>query len=145
MSTLSALSSPLLRRTWTCRACIRSQRQTIPQRQGSWQQWGTRARENSLASRIGAQRAFASSANESASASAGDAAKAAGRNAKSSKRRRRLVLIGGGVVVGATAIAVNEDARHVYVAAQRSYRVVSTLVLNIREYVHSLVYGHKGP
>jgi aarF domain-containing kinase len=143
MSTLSAFSSPLLRRTWTCRACIQSQRQTISQRQTLWQQRGTRAGQNSLADRIGALRAFASGANESASA----AAKAAGRNARSSRRRRKLVLIGGGLVIGAAAVAVNEDARHVYVAAQRSYRVVSTLVLNIREYVCMgvvAVYGRIG-
>lgn len=133
MSTLSAFSSPLLRRTWTCRACIQSQRRTttrIPQRQSLWQQRGTRAGQNGFAGGIGAQRAFAS---ESTAMNA--AGKAAGRSAKSSKRRRQLVLLGGGLVIGATAVTFNEDARHVYIAAQRSYRVVSTLVLNIREYV----------
>ncbi|EMD60040.1 hypothetical protein GGP41_009450 [Bipolaris sorokiniana] len=136
MSTFSAFSSPLLRRTWTCRACIQSQRRTttrIPQRQSLWQQRGTRAGQNGFTGGIGTQRAFA---NESTAANA--AAKAAGRSAKSSKRRRQLVLIGGGLVIGTAAVTFNEDARHVYVAAQRSYRVVSTLVLNIRDYRHVL-------
>ncbi|KAH7564591.1 hypothetical protein BM1_01638 [Bipolaris maydis] len=45
---------------------------------------------------------------------------------------------GSGLVIGTAAVTFNEDARHVYVAAQRSYRVVSTLVLNIRDYRHVL-------
>lgn len=51
------------------------------------------------------------------------------------------MIVGGGLVIGAAAIAVNEDAKHAYVAAQRSYRVVATLVMNIREYVDSAVHG----
>jgi hypothetical protein len=79
------------------------------------------------------QRTFASRANEAANATAA----AAGRGAKSSKRRRRLLITGGGIAIGAAVVTVNDDAKHAYVAAQRSYRVVATLVLNIREYVHS--------
>ncbi|KAI4960570.1 hypothetical protein J4E86_002194 [Alternaria arbusti] len=130
MSTLSALTSPLLRRTWTCRACIRSQRHTPPQRQGLWQQRNTSAGHNAFSTRLGAQRTFASQANEAANATA----KAAGRGSKGSKRRRRLLITGGGVAIGAAIVTVNDDAKHAYVAAQRSYRVVATLVLNIRDY-----------
>ncbi|KAI4937177.1 uncharacterized protein J4E92_001906 [Alternaria infectoria] len=130
MSTLSALTSPLLRRTWTCRACIRSQRHTTPQRQGLWQQRNTSAGYNAFSTRLGAQRTFASQANEAANATA----KAAGRGSKGSKRRRRLLITGGGVAIGAAIVTVNDDAKHAYVAAQRSYRVVATLVLNIRDY-----------
>ncbi|KAI4652338.1 hypothetical protein J4E93_002539 [Alternaria ventricosa] len=130
MSTLSALTSPLLRRTWTCRACIRSQRHTTPQRQGLWQQRNTSAGYNAFSTRLGAQRTFASQANEAANATA----KGAGRGSKGSKRRRRLLITGGGVAIGAAVVTVNDDAKHAYVAAQRSYRVVATLVLNIRDY-----------
>lgn len=55
---------------------------------------------------------------------------------KGSKRRRRLLITGGGIAIGAAVVTINDDAKHAYVAAQRSYRVLSTLVLNIREYVH---------
>ncbi|KAI4696237.1 uncharacterized protein J4E88_000410 [Alternaria novae-zelandiae] len=130
MSTLSALTSPLLRRTWTCRACIRSQRHTTPQRQGLWQQRNTSAGHSAFSTRLGAQRTFASQASEAANATA----KAAGRGSKGSKRRRRLLITGGGVAIGAAIVTVNDDAKHAYVAAQRSYRVVATLVLNIRDY-----------
>lgn len=56
---------------------------------------------------------------------------------KASKRRRRLVIAGGGIAIGAVAVTINDDAKHAYVAAQRSYRVVTTLVLNIKEYVEA--------
>lgn len=79
-------------------------------------------------------RTFATRANEAIH----ETAKAVERSAKSS-RRRRLFIIGGGIAIGAAVITVNEDAKHVYVAAQRSYRVVETLVLNIREYVDNPV------
>lgn len=136
MSTLSAFSSPILHRTWICRACIRSQWQTIAQQpQGLWQQRGARLAQDAFRGRIDVQRTFATQANETIQATA----KAAGRSAKSSKRRRRLLIAGGGLAIGTAVVTVNEDARHAYVAAQRSYRVAETLVLNIREYVDSLV------
>ena len=106
MSTLSALSSPLLRRTWICRACIRSQRQTIPQPYGLWQQRSTSAGHNAFASRIGSSRTFASQANEAANATP----KAAGRSSKSSKRRTRLLIAGGGIAIGAAVVTVNCNA-----------------------------------
>ncbi|KAF1839254.1 ubiquinone biosynthesis protein [Decorospora gaudefroyi] len=60
------------------------------------------------------------------------------RSGESSKRRRRLWIAGGGLAMGAAAVTVNDEAKHAYVAAQRSYRVVATLVLNIRDYRHIL-------
>jgi hypothetical protein len=44
-------------------------------------------------------------------------------------------MIAGGVftVGGVAAVMVSEDAKHAYTATQRSYRVLETLVLNIRE------------
>lgn len=47
------------------------------------------------------------------------------------------MLAGAGVLVGAAAVAVkvNDDAGHAAAAAQRSWRVVKTLVLNIKEWV----------
>ena len=41
---------------------------------------------------------------------------------------------GGGVIV-ATAVAFNDEAKYVVNAAKRSGRVVSTLFININEYV----------
>ena len=35
--------------------------------------------------------------------------------------------------ISAAAFAVNEDAKHAYIAAERSGRVASTLFVNIRE------------
>jgi len=41
--------------------------------------------------------------------------------------------VGGGLGISAAVFAVNEDAKHAYVAAERSGRVASTLFLNIKE------------
>lgn len=49
-----------------------------------------------------------------------------------------MLIAGGGVAIGAAAITINDDAKHAYVAAQRSYRVVGTLVLNIKDYRDTL-------
>ena len=54
---------------------------------------------------------------------------------KTSKRRRRLLIAGGGLAIGAGVVTINDDAKHAYIATQRSYRVVGTLILNIKEYV----------
>jgi hypothetical protein len=137
MSALHSLS-PLLRKgggtvpSWTCRACSRSQGQAIP-------------RQSVFASRIQAERRFATSVEGPASqakAPAGNAASPnAGPNARSgpkSKRRRRLLIAGGAFTIGAAAVAVSDDAKHAYTATQRSYRVLETLVLNIREYARAL-------
>jgi aarF domain-containing kinase len=132
MSTFSALSSPLLRRMWTCRACIRSQRQTIPQRSTSA---SALIQHSTIASRIDAKRAFATRVEQATNTTA----KNAGKRGKNSKRRRRLLIAGSGLAIGAGVVTINDDAKHAYVAAQRSYRVAATLVLNIREYVNNVV------
>lgn len=65
----------------------------------------------------------------------------AGRAFKDSTRSKKFLYIAGGTLaVGAGAIAVSEDARHLYLAAQRTGRVVTTLALNINEYVRSVQY-----
>jgi aarF domain-containing kinase len=135
MSTFSALSSPLLRQTWICRACIRSQRQTIPQRSTFGR--GAPTQHSTIASRIGIQRTFATQVEEATNAGAKNAGKnsKSSKSSKSSKRQRRLLITGGGLAIGAGVVTINDDAKHAYVAAQRSYRVAATLVLNIREYV----------
>ena len=51
------------------------------------------------------------------------------------KRRRRLIVAGGGLVLGATLVTATDDAKHAVTAVQRSSRVVSTLFININEYV----------
>jgi aarF domain-containing kinase len=80
--------------------------------------------------------AKANAATASTSA-AGEAGGSHGKYGPKSKRRRRLVIAGGILTIGATAITVGDDAKHAYTATKRSYRVLETLVLNIREYVHS--------
>ncbi|KAJ4365311.1 hypothetical protein N0V83_008931 [Neocucurbitaria cava] len=115
MSAFNAAFSPFLRRTWTCRACLRSQQQS------------TFAQPNILASRGNIRRTFATR---------GDAA--TNSVGKTSRRRRRLLIAGGGLAIGAGVVTINDDAKHAYVAAQRSYRVVGTLVLNIKDYRDTL-------
>lgn len=51
------------------------------------------------------------------------------------KRRRRILLASSGLGFTAAAITFNEDAKHAYTAVQRSSRVVTTLFININEYV----------
>ena len=112
MSAFNAAFSPFLRRTWTCRACLRSQQRS------------TFAQPNILASRGAIRKTFATKVDA-----------ATNPIGKTSKRRRRLLIAGGGLAIGAGVVTINDDAKHAYVAAQRSYRVVGTLVLNIKEYV----------
>lgn len=52
---------------------------------------------------------------------------------RNSKRRKRLLVVGGGVALGAAVVTLNEDAKHAWAAAQRTYRVAATLALNIKE------------
>jgi aarF domain-containing kinase len=111
MSSLSVLT-PLLRRSaatrWTCRTCL-----------GLGPQ---------------AQRSFASRVDAADSTiRPGEKNKSRSNGGRSSKRRSRLLVAGGAVAVGAVAVATNDDAKHAWTAAQRSYRVLSTLVLNISE------------
>jgi aarF domain-containing kinase len=117
MSSLSALS-PLLRRRaatpWTCRTCLG----LGPQAQRSF---ASRASAADATMRPG-------EANKSSSRSSNTNTKS-----NSGKRRRGLAVAGGVVAVGAVAVATNDEAKHAWTAAQRSYRVLSTLVLNIKE------------
>jgi aarF domain-containing kinase len=144
MTTLHAFS-PLLRRggavpSWTCRACERA---------------GTRIQPSAIARGVRGQRGYAKSREGvehvgavkiEAEANAvkpppspvGGAGKAHGKSGPKSKRRRRVIIAGGALTIGAAAVAFSDDAKHAYTATQRSYRVLETLVLNIREYVHFL-------
>ncbi|KAF1850008.1 ABC1-domain-containing protein [Cucurbitaria berberidis CBS 394.84] len=117
MSAFNAAFSPFLRRAWTCRGCLRSQRQALPQ------QRSTLAKRNTFASRADIRRTFATQV-DAATTLIG----------KMGKRRRRLWIVGGGLAIGAGVVTINDDAKHAYVAAQRSYRVLGTLVLNIKDY-----------
>jgi hypothetical protein len=104
------------------------QRQTIPQRSTFA---GVPTQHGTIASRISARRTFATRVEEATKPTA----KNAGKSGKGSKRRRRLLITGGGLAIGAGVVTISDDAKHASVAAQRSYRVVATLMLNIREYV----------
>ena len=57
---------------------------------------------------------------------------------KSPKSRRRLYVVGGIVLAATGAVAVSDDARYIWIAAQRTGRVVSTLALNINDYRRTL-------
>jgi aarF domain-containing kinase len=50
-----------------------------------------------------------------------------------SKRRTGLYILGATLVGGTAAVALSDEARYVYIAAQRTGRVVSALALNINE------------
>jgi hypothetical protein len=147
--------SPLLRRgggtapSWTCRACSRSQGQAVAQQSvfarsiQAERRFATKV--EGLGTRVKAPAVSAATPNANATATAtGSQASpggGAGPNARSgpkSKRRRRLLVAGGAFTIGAAAITVSDDAKHAYTATQRSYRVLETLVLNIREYVRFL-------
>jgi hypothetical protein len=150
---MSALHTfaPLLRRgggtvpSWTCRACTRSQGHAV-------------STHSAFGSRIPAERRFATNVESPGSKAKAPAVNAAtptvnatataaeshaspgggaGPNARSgpkSKRRRRLMIAGGVFTIGGVAaVTVSDDAKHAYTATQRSYRVLETLVLNIRE------------
>jgi aarF domain-containing kinase len=122
MSSLSVLS-PLLRRgaatRWTCRTCLG----LGPQAQRSF---ASRVDAADFTIRPGEK-------NKSRSSGSGNGNGNGNNSGRSSKRRSRLLVAGGVVAVGAVAVATNDDAKHAWTAAQRSYRVLSTLVLNIRE------------
>jgi hypothetical protein len=49
------------------------------------------------------------------------------------KRRRRMMVTGGVFTIGAAAVTISDDAKHAKTAVQRSYRVLSTLALNVKE------------
>ncbi|KAI5210330.1 hypothetical protein AUEXF2481DRAFT_35024 [Aureobasidium subglaciale EXF-2481] len=57
---------------------------------------------------------------------------------KAPKSRKRLYVLGGIVVAATGAVAVSDDARYIWIAAQRTGRVVSTLALNINDYRRTL-------
>jgi len=49
-------------------------------------------------------------------------------------RRTGLYIFGATIVAATVAVSISDEARYVYIAAQRTGRVVSTLALNINEY-----------
>lgn len=57
---------------------------------------------------------------------------------KSPKSRKRLYIAGGMVLAATGAVAISDDARYIWIAAQRTGRVVSTLALNINDYRRTL-------
>jgi aarF domain-containing kinase len=73
---------------------------------------------------------------------AGGSGKFNGRSVPKSRRRRGLIVAGGALTIGVAAVTISDDAKHAYTATQRSYRVLETLVLNIREYVLSNLSYH---
>jgi hypothetical protein len=131
MPILSAFS-PILRRSgaipsWTCRACMRSR---VPS-----------AQRSTFANSLQNGRTFAtkSSIPHAGKTTIGGASKplanAAPKAKSRSKRRRRMIVTGGVFTIGAAAVTISDDAKHAKTAVQRSYRVLSTLALNVKEYV----------
>lgn len=103
-------SNALARVPWTCRTCRLSQRQGL--RQTLLQQRSTFASKVEAATRPPVVR--------------------------NNRRRRGLVVLGGGIAVGAAIVTVNDDAKHAWSAAQRTYRVAATLAWNIKDYRDTL-------
>ncbi|KAF2155587.1 ubiquinone biosynthesis protein [Myriangium duriaei CBS 260.36] len=67
-------------------------------------------------------------------------------NQKSSTRSKRFLYTAGGLlVVGAAAVSLSDQARHLYRGAQRSGRVVTTLYLCIQDYRTVLNSPHDDP
>lgn len=62
-----------------------------------------------------------------------NAAKSGAKPSQKNKKRRRLVIAGSAVAIGGVAVTLTDEAKHATTAVQRSNRVLSTLVLNIRE------------
>jgi aarF domain-containing kinase len=119
--------SPLLRRSgtlpnWTCRACIQSRGRAVPQFARRSQEGGFATKVQGGRGPFGTDTAYAAKPNP-------------GPNAKSGPKGKRLVVAGGALTIGAAAVTINDDAKHAYTATKRSYRVLETLVLNIKEYV----------
>ncbi|KAF1970532.1 hypothetical protein BU23DRAFT_511455 [Bimuria novae-zelandiae CBS 107.79] len=59
-------------------------------------------------------------------------------NGSKNKRRRRLAVVGGGLAIAGVTVTVNDDAKHAYIAVQRSSRVLSTLFVNVKDYRDTL-------
>ncbi|KAH8730038.1 hypothetical protein GQ44DRAFT_607685 [Phaeosphaeriaceae sp. PMI808] len=107
-------------------ACSQAQGRAVPQR-------------SAFVNRIPEQRLFATRVGEARSTEKGTI----GNKAQISKRRRRLAIAAGGALaIGATVVTINDDAKHAYTAAQRSYRVLTTLYLNIKDYRKVLKLDH---
>ncbi|KAF9693724.1 hypothetical protein EKO04_008138 [Ascochyta lentis] len=139
---------------WTCRTCLRSQRQTLVLRRSTF------ASQVEAATRPVVKNGTAAVKNGTAAVKNGTAAVKNGTAAvkngttvvkngttvvkngttvvKNGKRRRRWLLLGGGVAVGAAGVALNEDVKHAWSAAQRTYRVAATLAWNIKDYRDTL-------
>jgi len=49
-------------------------------------------------------------------------------------RRTGLYIFGATIIAATVAVSISDEARYIYIAAQRTGRVVSTLALNINEY-----------
>ena len=61
--------------------------------------------------------------------------------AKPKLRRTGLYVLGAVVLAGTVAVSVSDEARYIYIAAQRTGRVVSALALNINEYVEGPLFS----
>jgi aarF domain-containing kinase len=128
MSAFSVIS-PFFRRigtvpSWTCRACLQSQKPPSAPHQFIKQQ----------------RHAFATRSNATTRPTndpIGDTARLKGNSAPKgkSKRRRRLLVTGGALTIGAAVVTISDDAKHAKTAVERSYRVLGTLFLNVKEWV----------
>ncbi|KAJ4361308.1 hypothetical protein N0V95_002010 [Ascochyta clinopodiicola] len=120
----SANLTPLFRRgvaapwSWTCRTCCsKAQRQAIGLGRNAFASQAVRREET---------------------AGSGERKGSGQTQGKSNKGRRRLLVLGGGVVVGAAVVTLSDDAKHAWLAAQRTYRVAATLAWNIKDYRDTL-------
>ncbi|PMD27315.1 ABC1 family protein-like protein [Hyaloscypha hepaticicola] len=101
---------------WTCRQCL----------------------QQSRGSRIGDQiRGYARNSESKTYGNGSQSAKS------KSKKRRRVVFAAAGGALGVTAVALTDDVKHTYRAAERTGRVVSTLAVCINDYRVTLNQNEK--
>lgn len=145
--------SPVIRRSgavpsWTCRACSRSQGLVVAQpkvfaaiRVQRKRQFATQVKDTKSTGKASALAGDAAALNAHTTypptSLGGGEGRSNGRSGPKSKRRRRLIVAGGVLAIGTVVVTISDDAKHAFTATQRSYRVLETLVLNIREYVNS--------
>ncbi|UPX17206.1 phosphate system positive regulatory protein pho81, variant 2 [Ascochyta rabiei] len=149
----SANLIPLFRRgaslPWTCRACcLRFQRQSLGLRRDAFASQAVRrdgltvGRDGETAGKDGwtegENRQTEGGSRQTEGKSRQTEGKSRQTEGKSGKRRGRLLVLGGGVAVGGAVVTLNDDAKHAWSAAQRTYRVAATLALNIKDYRDTL-------
>ncbi|CZT16971.1 related to bacterial aminoglycoside acetyltransferase regulators [Ramularia collo-cygni] len=118
---------------WICRQCLRA-----PERPAAIAVQTTRIDVTSHILRAKGARAFSSSTKTSLAERTGKITWRERVRLDSKERRRVAIGVTALFLLGSGALAFSSEARHIYIAAERCGRVVVTLYLNIRDYLHIL-------